>query len=367
MGLSGVKPNEFTFSMNLKASSMLNRPYIGMQIHANCTKSGNDIVIVVANSIVDMYSKCGRIKEAACMFDFMPVRNLISWNSMISGYSIAGFGEKAVVLFREMLEDGQEPDEFTLTSALKACSDLAAVREGSQIHSFLIISGFPYLIKTSIAGALIDQYVKCGKLCEAQRVFSQIEEKNVISFSALFLGYAHGGNLADAMSLFRRFRESDVEADGFVLSSMIGVFADFALVEQGKQMHAYSIKVPSGSDLSVCNSIVDMYLKCGVIDEAERFFAEMSTRDVISWTVMITGYGKHGLGKEAVCLFNKMQSDDIEPDDVTYLAVLLACSHSGLVEEGQWYLQFMPRNWFFCANDSASTTSTSAPVLAFDN
>ncbi|XP_015573119.1 putative pentatricopeptide repeat-containing protein At3g15130 [Ricinus communis] len=337
MGLSGVKPNEFTFSMNLKASSMLNRPYIGMQIHANCTKSGNDIVIVVANSIVDMYSKCGRIKEAACMFDFMPVRNLISWNSMISGYSIAGFGEKAVVLFREMLEDGQEPDEFTLTSALKACSDLAAVREGSQIHSFLIISGFPYLIKTSIAGALIDQYVKCGKLCEAQRVFSQIEEKNVISFSALFLGYAHGGNLADAMSLFRRFRESDVEADGFVLSSMIGVFADFALVEQGKQMHAYSIKVPSGSDLSVCNSIVDMYLKCGVIDEAERFFAEMSTRDVISWTVMITGYGKHGLGKEAVCLFNKMQSDDIEPDDVTYLAVLLACSHSGLVEEGQVY------------------------------
>ncbi|KAJ9168344.1 hypothetical protein P3X46_019884 [Hevea brasiliensis] len=337
MGLSDVKPNQFTFSMNLKACSMLNLSDTGMQIHDTCVKTGFDMVIVVGNSIVNMYSKCGRINEAARMFDVMPVRNLVSWNSMIAGYNIAGLGKKAVVLFQKMLENEQAPDEFTFTSILKACSGLGAIKEGSQIHAFLATSGFPYLITTSIAGALIDHYVKCGKLCEARRVFGQIEQKHVISWSALILGNAQEGNLAEAMDLFKQLRGSDIQPDGFALSSMIGVFADFALVEQGKQMHAYTIKVPSGLEISVCNSIVDMYLKCGMMGEAERFFAEMAMRDVFSWTIMINGYGKHGLGKEAVFLINKMQSNNIEPDDVTYLAVLLACSHSGLIEEGQEY------------------------------
>ncbi|XP_065851414.1 putative pentatricopeptide repeat-containing protein At3g15130 [Euphorbia lathyris] len=339
MGLSGLKPNDYTFSTNLKACSMLNLPDIGMQIHNICVKTGFDMEIVVGNSIVDMYSKCGRIKEAAQMFDIMPVRNGISWNSMIAGYVTAGFGKKAVVLFKKMIEDDEQvPDEFTLTSIFKACSVSGAIKEGTQIHAFLTINGFPYLSKPKVAGALIDQYAKCGKLCEAERVFDQVESKNVISSSALILGYAQEGNIAKAMELFRQIRESDnIEADVFLLSGMIGFFADFALVEQGKQMQAYTIKVPSGSDTSVCNSIVDMYMKCGVVDEAEKVFAEMSTRDVISWTVMITGYGKHGLGKEAICLFNKMKLDKIEPDYVTYLAILLACSHSGLVEQGQEY------------------------------
>jgi pentatricopeptide repeat protein len=139
------------------------------------------------------------------------------------------------------------------------------------------------------------------------------------------------------MELFRQLRESSIQVDGFILSSMMGVFADFALVQQGKQMHAFAIKVPSGVDISVCNSILDMYLKCGMINEAERLFSEMPARNVISWTVMITGYGKHGLGKEAIRLFDEMQLDSTEPDDVTYLAVLLGCSHSGLVEKGQEY------------------------------
>lgn len=337
MGLSGVKPNDFTFSTNLKACSMLNAPDIGMQIHGICVKTGFDLVSVVGNSIIGMYSKCGRINEAAHMFEVMPVRNLISWNSMIAGYTLAGFGEKALVLFQKMQDHREVPDEFTVTSTLKACSDLNVIRKGIQIHAFLITSGFPYSVKSNIAGALIDMYVKCGKLFEARRVFDHIEQKHMISWSALILGYSQEGNLAEAKDLFRQLRESSIQVDGFALSSMMGVFADFALVEQGKQMHAYAIKIPSGLDLSVCNSILDMYLKCGMTDEAERFFSEMPTRNVISWTVMITGFGKHGLGKEAIYLFNKMLLDHIDPDDVTYLAVLLACSHCGLAQEGQEY------------------------------
>ncbi|KAG6770655.1 hypothetical protein POTOM_026344 [Populus tomentosa] len=337
MGLSGVKPNDFTFSTNLKACGLLNGLDIGRQIHDICVKTGFDMVNVVGNSIIDMYSKCGRINEAACMFEVMPVRNLISWNAMIAGYTVAGFCEKALVLFQKMQEVGGFLDEFTFTSTLKACSDLGAIKEGNQIHAFLITGGFLYSVNTAVAGALIDLYVKCGKLFMARRVFSHIEEKHVISWTALILGYAQEGNLAEFMDLFRQLRESSIQVDGFILSSMMGVFADFALVQQGKQMHAFAIKVPSGVDTSVCNSILDMYLKCGMINEAERLFSEMPARNVISWTVMITGYGKHGLGKEAIRLFDEMQLDSTQPDDVTYLAVLLGCSHSGLVEKGQEY------------------------------
>ncbi|KAF9681154.1 hypothetical protein SADUNF_Sadunf06G0196000 [Salix dunnii] len=251
MASSGVKPNDFTFSTNLKACGLLNGLYIGRQVHDTCVKTGFDMVNVVGNSIIDMYSKCGRINEAASMFEVMPVRNLISWNAMIAGYTVAGFCKKALVLFRKMKEGEEFLDEFTFTSTLKACSDLGAIKEGNQIHAFLIIGGFLYSLNTAIVGALIDLYVKCGELFMARRVFSHIEEKHVISWTALILGYAQEGNLEESMDLFRQLRESSIRVDGFILSSMMGVFADFALVQQGKQMHAFAIKVPSGVDISV--------------------------------------------------------------------------------------------------------------------
>lgn len=337
MGSSSVKPNEFTLSTNIKASGVLSSVENGMQIHGMCMKSGFEWNPVVGNSIIDMYSKCGRINEAARMFDVMPAKSLITWNAMIAGYVLAGYSDKGLLLFRKMQEHGEIPDEFTFTSTLKACGSLGSVGGGTQIHGFLITSGFPYSVKTIIAGSLVDFYVKCGCLVEARRVFDLIEQKSVISWSSLILGYAQEENLAEAMELFRQLRERSLQVDGFVLSSMMGVFADFALVEQGKQIHAYAAKVPSGLDTSVSNSIVDMYLKCGLIDEATELFNEMPVKNVVTWTVIITGYGKHGLAKEAVGLFRKMLLDDVEPDGVAYLAVLSACSHSGLVEESQEY------------------------------
>lgn len=337
MGGSGVKPNEFTFSTNIKASGMLCGVENGMQIQSLCVKTGFESNPVVGNSIIDMYSKCGRVDDAERMFCTLDAVNVITWNAMIACYTQAGCEKKGLNLFRKMQIQGEIPDEFSFTSALKACSSLGLSWGGNQIHGFLITSGFPCSVKQTVAGALVDFYVKCGYLQEATRVFDQIEEKTIVSWSALILGYAQEEKLAEAMNLFTKLTESRLRVDGFVLSSMMGVFADFALVEQGKQMHAYAIKIPSGLDVSVLNSIVDMYLKCGLIDEAEKLFDEMPNRNVVSWTVMITGYGKHGLGKEAVNIFNKMLLENIEPDEVTYLALLTACSHSGLIEDSQEY------------------------------
>ncbi|KAK4853091.1 hypothetical protein QYF36_003655 [Acer negundo] len=270
----------------------------GVQVHGAVLKMGFGLDLMLSNDLIGMYSKCGQMNNARVVFNKMPDRNVVSWTSLMCGFLQNGDAKASLSLFSQMGSSSVKPNEFTFSTNIKASGVLSCIETGTQIQ-----------------GALVDFYVKCGCLLEARRVFDQIEQKNVICWSALILGYAQEENLAEAMDVFNKLRESGVQVDGFVLSSMTGVFADFALVEQGKQIHAYAIKIPSGLDISVLNSIVDMYLKCGLIDEAEKLFSEMPARNVVSWTVMITGYGKHGLGKEAVGFFNKMQLDNIEPDE----------------------------------------------------
>ncbi|KAL9678782.1 hypothetical protein QQ045_016632 [Rhodiola kirilowii] len=330
-----IRPNEYTLSTTLKACWSAGLVESGLQIHGVCVKTGFDVVSVVGNSIIDMYAKCGRVEDAANFFKALPVKNAICYNVMIAGYANEEHGHKALLLFQEMQEEGIASDEFSYASVLKAVSCIGAFRPGAQIHASLIIRGFPISANKIVAGALIDLYVKCGCLLEARVVFEQSEEKSVVSWTTLILGYAQNENVEQGMKCFRQLRESGIQIDGFVISSLMGVFADFALVDQGKQTHCYAMKLPFGLDLSVSNSIVDMYLKCGLVEEAEQHFNEMTVKNVVSWTVMITGYGKHGIGEKAVRLFHRMQSENIKPDEVSYLAVLSACSHSGLVEESR--------------------------------
>ncbi|KAL4560476.1 hypothetical protein LXL04_032628 [Taraxacum kok-saghyz] len=336
-GSSIVKPNEFTFSTNFKACGFIRVPENGMQIHGWCCKTGFEWFPVVGNSMIDMYSKCGRIDAASKVFDKVPERSLITWNAMIAGYAVGHNGDKSLDLFKKMQIQGKLPDEFTFTSTLKACAGLGDINSGRQIHGYLISTGFLLSQQTIVSGSLIDLYAKCGYLQDAQKIFDQVERKSVISWTTLVVGYAQGGNLSKAMESYRSLRKSTIPVDGFVLSSVMAVFADFALLQQGKQMHAYITKTPSGLDISVGNSVMDMYLKCGVIEDADKVFDEMPKRNVVSWTVMITGYGKHGLGKEAINIFEKMKSENISPDGVTYLAILSSCSHSGLVDKSQEY------------------------------
>ncbi|KAG8384168.1 hypothetical protein BUALT_Bualt04G0090100 [Buddleja alternifolia] len=337
MGNSNVRPNEYTLSTNIKACAILVDLDIGKQIHSICSKSGLECHPVVGNSIVDMYSKCRRIKEAERMFYLMPVKSLITWNVMIAGYALCeDTCDKSLHFLKEMQVQGQIPDGFTFSGTLKACSSLGAIKEGRQIHAFLVRKGYSISTHKILSGALIDHYAQCGFLFEARKVFAQMETKSVISWTALIVGYAKKGYLSEAINLFRHLRGSNVVfVDSFVLSSIISVFADFAMVDLGKQMHSLTIKMPYNLDVSVGNSILDMYLKCGLTDEAEKYFSKMVIKNVVSYTIVITGYGKHGLGNKAVRLFEKMQNQNIEPDRVTYLAVLSACSHSGLVEESQ--------------------------------
>ncbi|XP_011627174.1 putative pentatricopeptide repeat-containing protein At3g15130 [Amborella trichopoda] len=341
MVLLGVHPNEVTLSTNLKGCSSLGVLVNGLQIHAFSVKLGYEDYTVVGNSIIDMYSKCSKIEDATHAFNKMSEKNLISWNSMIGGFSHLGHWKNSLFLFRKMHSQGEKPDEFTFASVLKSCTSLCALKEGKQIHGHLIANGFSK--RTILSSALADLYAKCSEMDQAKEVFDRIYEKNVVSWTVLIVGYAQAGQPEEAMDLFLQLQRTGVPIDGFVLSTMVGIFADMALCEQGKQLHCYTTKVPLGSDISVQNSIVDMYLKCGFTEEARQAFDEMPSKNVISWTVMITGYGNNGYGKEATKLFEKSQSEGIKPDEVTFLATLTACSHGGLIEEGFKYFEQMTK------------------------
>ncbi|KAL8537150.1 hypothetical protein ACS0TY_012361 [Phlomoides rotata] len=335
MGHSNVNHNEYTLSMNIKACGVLGALETGKQIQAVCCKTGLGLYPVVGNSIIDMYFKFRRIDEAEQVFDEMPVRGLVTWNSIIAGYAnFEDKGKKSLHFLQEMQEHGEMPDDFTFSSSLKACRGLGAIREGKQIHGFLIRKGYSISAHTVLAGALVDLYAQSGFLFEAREIFREMEGKTMISWAALILGYARKGDLSAAMDLFRQLR-SNICLESVVLSSIISLFANSANVELGKQMHSYAIKVPSNLDCSVANSILDMYLKCSLTEEANKHFDKMAVKNVFSYAIMIRGYGANGLGKEAVQLFKKMQAEKIEPDLVTYLAVLSACSRSVLVEESQ--------------------------------
>ncbi|KAM0947416.1 putative tetratricopeptide-like helical domain superfamily, DYW domain-containing protein [Dioscorea sansibarensis] len=338
MIVSGFRPNEYTLSTALKACGLVGPAGhgAGIQIHGVCIKSGFELHDVVGNSVIFMYSRSGMVDEGERMFERMPVRSLVSWNAMIAGFGYGGHGNKCLSLFKQMQEQ-EVPDEFTFASLLKACSSLGAGREGTQIHASLITNGFVNANNSILSGALTDMYVKCRCLAEARRVFDLTVLKNVVQWTTLILGYAQEGFVRETMDLFSKFWGSGTRIDGHVLSSVIGVFADFALVDQGRQVHSYTIKSPSREDVSVANSLIDFYHKCGLPDEAEVHFREMHKRNVVSWTTMINGHGKHGHGKAAINLFNEMQLEGVEPDEVAYLALFSACSHAGLIEQCQYY------------------------------
>ncbi|CAL5029150.1 unnamed protein product [Urochloa decumbens] len=343
---SEAAPNEYTLSASLKACCVAGDTGAGVRIHGFCVRSGYEGHDVVANSLVLMYSKGGRIGEARRVFDNdrAGFRNLVSWNAMISGYAHAGRGRDALLVFRQLLLGGEQADEFTFASLLKACSGLGAARQGAQVHAAMTARGLLLSNNAILAGALVDLYAKCRLLPVAMQVLESLETKNAIQWTAVVVGHAQEGRVMEAMELFRRFWRSGVGADAHVLSSVVGVLADFALIEQGRQVHCYAVKKPADKeDVSVGNSMVDMYLKCGLVDEAERLFEEMPmpARNVVSWTAMINGLGKHGLGREAIAMFERMRAEGVEPDEVAYLALLSACSHAGLVEECRLYFSRM--------------------------
>jgi pentatricopeptide repeat protein len=266
--------------------------------------------------------------------------NIFPWNLRLARYVKAGLHHKALDLFAQMQQEGLIPDSFTFVQLLNACASLRALESGRQIHAQIIQSGCECNI--FVESGLIDMYAKCGSLADARKVFNKMDARDVVSYNAMILAHVKSGQAQEALELFQRMQcEEGAEPDRATFLAVLNACASVASLNEGRCVQEQIIQNGLGSDVFVANSLIDMYSKCGVIDDAQRVFNKMTTRDVVAWNTMLGGYAMHGLAKEALELLERMCEQGVEVDNVTLVALLSACSHLGLVDEGMHYYESM--------------------------
>ncbi|KAG6507024.1 pentatricopeptide repeat-containing protein At3g16610-like [Zingiber officinale] len=342
MQRTGNIPNPSTIVALLPIVGQAKALIQGKSIHAFCIRRRIDKDDVLVNTaLLDMYGKSECLVLARRIFDSMSFRNEVTWSAMIGGYTLCGRMAEALQIFRMMLREGSLfAGPTSLAIILRACANFSDFESGRLIHNYLVKSGL--LLHVTAANSLLSMYAKVGTVEDAIRFFDEMSVKDTVSYSAIISGCVKNGNAEEALDVFRDMASSSSPCIDIDAATMIGVIpacSHLAALQHGKCSHAYIISHGLTSDSSVCNALIDMYAKCGRIDAARRVFDTMPKRDTVSWNTIIAAYGIHGLGDESVSLFLKMESAGLAPDDVTFICLLSACSHSGLVSKGKrWFL-----------------------------
>ncbi|KAL1829695.1 hypothetical protein DCAR_0209054 [Daucus carota subsp. sativus] len=336
---SGTVPNIFTFSSALKACAALGLQLLGKQLHAKLLKIDLKLDSFVSAGLIDMYCKCGLTKNARVIYDLLPEKDLVALNALISGYSQNGGEFEVLSFFGDMHKEAMGFNEATLLAVLNSAASSQVTSISEQIHALSEKAG--YLSDIYVTNSLIDSYGKCNQLEDATRIFEESRIGDLASFTSLITAYAQHGKGEDALKLFVKMQELELKPDSFVCSSLLNACASLSAYEQGKQIHAHIVKFGFTCDIFAGNSLVNMYAKCGSIDDAGCAFSEVSHRGIVSWSSMIGGFAQHGHGKEAIYLFDEMLENGISPNHVTLASVLCACNHAGLVNEARKYFDTM--------------------------
>eukprot|EP01018_Ginkgo_biloba_P014272 Gb_03213 [translate_table: standard] len=362
MQLAGVKANMKTFTSVIPACTNLTALEQGMEIHENLIRSGFQHDVFVESALVDMYAKCGSIQKARYLFDKMHQRNTFSWTAMIAGYAQNGHVDEALKLFQKMPERGTVSWTAMIAGyahnghvdeALKLFEEMPerdiiawnAMLAGYVENGYVdeAMKFFQKMPERSMVSwnAMIAGYTQKGSVDEAMELFEKMPERNVVSWTTMIAGYMQNGHGVEALNLFLHMQLAGVKPDSYTFVSLLPACATLAALEHGMEVHKEVIKSGLQSDVCVANALVDMYAKCGSIENARHVFDKMAERDVVSWTSMIGGYAMHGCAKEALNLFEEMQFCGTNPSHVTLLSVLSACCHAGLVDEGKQYFASM--------------------------
>ncbi|CAK7335211.1 unnamed protein product [Dovyalis caffra] len=336
---TGLGFDEITLSGALNACASIRGYWEGLQVHGLAVKRISMSNICVANAILDMYGKCRALAEASDLFDMMERRDAVSWNAIIAAYEQNGIEEETLALFASMLCSRVEPDDFTYGSVLKACAGLQALNTGMEIHTRIIKSGMGF--DSFVGAALVDMYCKCRMIEEAGKIHDRTEQKTMVSWNAIISGFSLLQQSEDAHRFFSRMLEMGIKPDNFTYAAILDACANLATVGLGKQMHAQIIKLELQSDVYICSTIVDMYSKCGNMQDSQLMFEKAPNRDFVTWNAMLCGYAHHGLGEEALQLFECMQLENVKPNHATFVSVLRACAHMGLVDLGLHYFDVM--------------------------
>lgn len=334
MQRSGFMPDHFTFGGVIKACSNMTEAGLGEQLHAQIIKSAFGSYLIPQNALIAMYNNFDRINEAWSVFSLIESKDLISWSSIIAGFSKLGYELEALGCFKEMLSWGTyHPNEFIFGSVSRACGSLGRPENGTQIHGMSIKYGFE---GNAFAGcSLTDMYARCGFLYSAKTAFELIEHPDVVSWNAVIAGFAYGNDANGAMLLFSQMRHSGPSPNDITVRSLLCGFADISRLYQGKQVHCYIIKVGLILDLPVCNTLLSMYAYCSEHLDAYKMFNDIrGSADLVSWTAIITMCLHQHLAAEVFSLFRAMLLFHGRPGHIILANVLGACGKVATLELG---------------------------------
>lgn len=378
MLLSDYKPDRFTLTGVLSGCAEARLLSVGQQLHSWAVRSGLASDVCVGCSLVDMYAKCvedGSMENSRRAFDGMPNHNVMSWTALITGY-VQGDGqdEEAINLFCDMMLQGQvAPNHFTFSSVLKACANLSDVCFGEQLHAQTVKLGLSSV--NCVGNSLINMYSRSGRTECARKSFDILFEKNLVSYNTIVDAYAKNLNSEEAFEFFHEIEHTGIGANSFTFASLLSGAASIGAIGKGEQIHGRVLKSGFGSDQCINNALISMYSRCGNIEAALQVFYEMGDRNVISWTSIITGLAKHGFARKALKMFHEMLEAGVNPNEVTYIAVLSACSHAGLIDEGWRHFNSMykihgvvPRmEHYACMVDLLGRSGSLLEVIEFIN
>lgn len=413
------QPDGFGFPLIIRACAMKGDVMLCKIVHCHVLQMGFGNVLHVCNELLGMYGKIGLMENGCQVFDRMPVRSHVSWNTMVSGFANNHDCDRAFWMFSRMKNEGMEPNSVTWTSLLSSfarcgfedktwkfyvlmrqkgvnatAESLAVVisvcadsgfkwfQKGEIVHGYVMAGGFDkyvfvrnslihmygkngaveeaeYLLagletKSIVSwNALISSYAESGLCDEAFSVFLRWENEdsysmgrpNVVSWSAVIHGFAAKGRHEESLELFRRMQIDSVLANAITIASVLSVCAELSALRLGREIHAHAIRFLMNSDILVINGLINMYMKCGSLRAGCIIFEGMNWRDIFSWNTMITGFGMHGHGDSALETYYRMVNAGVKPDEVTFVAVLSACSHGGLVTEARDIFYQMTRDF----------------------
>ncbi|XP_042500132.1 pentatricopeptide repeat-containing protein At4g13650-like [Macadamia integrifolia] len=324
--LQGFSPDGSTFSSVLKACGGLNHIELGRIIHGAVLKSVFQRDLVINTALIDMYIKCGHIEKSCRLFESMPERNAVVYNSMICGHGDTGNFVKAISLFVDMSRKRIDPNHATFVALLNSCSG-----HERSIYPHVIKRGFG--CDLTVQNALLDGLIKDGAVAESQWFFNKMHERDVVSWTTVISGLSQLGMHSDALELFKDMQFLGVCPNSFTLSSVLKACGSLVDLGKGKCIHGCSVK-HGIIDEFIDSALLDMYANCGAFEESSRLFDVSSKVDVVSWNAMITGCAQHGNGHEALNIFESMMEHGVEPNQVTFTSLLSSCSHCGLVDDG---------------------------------
>lgn len=410
MQAAGIEPNARTLASILPACARLKKLRLGKELHGFIVRRGFMCNQIVVNGLLDVYRRCEDLNSAVSIFSKFSVQNdvsyntmivayceagdilnakrlfdhkksnglekdIISWNSMITGYVDNFMFREALTMFINLLShDDVVTNSFTLGSVLTACTDMGLTRLGKEIHSHAIVRGLQ--TNPFVGGSLVEMYCKCQDLKSARISFNEVSERDMATWNALISGYSRcnqnehiqvslqemrvdgfepnvytwngiiAGHVENglheaALEMFSQMHTSNLQPDIYTIGIILTSCSRLATLERGKQVHAHTIRFGYESDGYIAAALVDMYAKCGNIKHSCLTYNRIPTQNLVTQNSMLTAYAMHGHGEEGIAFFNKMLIDGFIPDSVTFLSVLSSCVHAGSIEVGKEFFKLL--------------------------